>query len=83
MTAHIVHPRIREYGLADGCPRCAEHAEAPWNTLDDRNLADLAERAVWRSPVRSHTEGLALDRVRELCRAYHRVDLVLRAYIRS
>ncbi len=65
MTAHAVHPDSHENGLADGCPRCAEHAENPLASLDARNLRELVRRAVEDEPARSEAEALATARVRE------------------
>ena len=44
MNSHNHPPAIKEHGLQDDCPRCAEHAEHPGYSLDDRNLRDLVER---------------------------------------
>jgi hypothetical protein len=44
MSAHNHPPAIREHGLQDDCPRCAEHAEHPELSLDTGNLRDLTER---------------------------------------
>jgi len=40
MASHAYHEDTHEFGLADDCPRCAEHAAHPV-TLDDQNLAAL------------------------------------------
>lgn len=63
MTAHNVHPSIRENGLADGCPRCAEHAERPFDGLDDGNLENLMDRIVDKSDSRSTNEAMAMGKV--------------------
>lgn len=69
MTAHAPHPDTHEHGLQDGCPRCAEHAERPWATLDGGNLAALVRRTVDREPARSATEARAIGNVRDVLQA--------------
>jgi len=44
MTSHTAHPDTLEAGLADGCPRCAEHAESPLTGLDRPHIEDLWKR---------------------------------------
>ena len=69
MSIHTMHPDSHEHGLADDCPRCAEHAEDPFATLDDRNLGLLVERtSLWMldapdSLPRSVVEQLAMRKV--------------------
>ena len=46
MTIHTVHPDSHTHGLADDCPRCAEHAEDPVSTLDGDNLRRIVRLAV-------------------------------------
>ena len=46
MSTHTIHEDISSHGLADGCPRCAEHAEDPIRDLDRGNLRDLVSLAV-------------------------------------
>ena len=46
MAMHTFHPDSHEHGLADDCPRCAEHAEHPFESLDRLNLAALATRTI-------------------------------------
>ena len=46
MAADSSHPDSHTHGLADDCPRCAEHAEHPIQSLDERNLARLMAVAV-------------------------------------
>jgi len=41
MTTHIDHPDSHENGLADGCPRCEEHAQRPEDNLDAQNVRRL------------------------------------------
>ena len=63
MTTHIVHPSIRENGLADGCPRCGEHAERPFEGLDDGDMESLIDRVVDRATPRSTQEAIAMAQV--------------------
>ena len=44
MVAHARHPDSHEHGLADDCPRCAEHAANPFVGLDAENLTKLYDR---------------------------------------
>ena len=44
MTSHTKHPDSHTHGLADDCPRCTEHAEHPFESLDDGNLRELIGR---------------------------------------
>jgi hypothetical protein len=68
MTLHRDHPDIHDHGLADECPRCAEHALAPQTSLDSRLLADLRARLAHGRPARSQNEAIALLRLRETAR---------------
>lgn len=75
MTAHAPHGSIREEGLADDCPRCAEHAERPFDGLDDSNLETLIAMVVSDEPPRSDSERLAMYKVQgamNLARALRR-----------
>lgn len=66
MASHEYHPDSHEHGLADGCARCREHSEHPFETLDDRMLLALYERTLlWRvgargGEARSENEGAAM-----------------------
>lgn len=60
MTTHSYHPDSHEYGLADGCPRCDEHARNPEQGLDSRNIANLRERIDKGLEPRSNNEKLAM-----------------------
>lgn len=64
MSAHTLHPSIRDHGLADNCPSCAEHAEHPVLTLDDGNLRQLLYLTMrWmrdEDVARSDTELVAM-----------------------
>jgi hypothetical protein len=63
MTAHIGHPSIRENGLDDGCPRCKEHAERPFDGLDDGNMEVLIDRIADVLDPRSKNEAIAMYRI--------------------
>ncbi|KKM88667.1 hypothetical protein LCGC14_1256380 [marine sediment metagenome] len=60
MATHSDHPSIRDNGLADGCPRCKEHAEYPFEGLDDGNLESLIDRLASRADSRSVNEDNAM-----------------------
>lgn len=62
---HTTHEEIREHGLADGCPRCEEHAQDPFRSLDDGNLNELLIRAENDERPRSQNEGIAMNKVRD------------------
>ena len=65
---HTVHPDTHEFGLADRCPRCREHAEEPWAGLDFDLLINLMQRLDAGDSPRSLNEGLAMDAIRTLLR---------------
>ena len=58
-TVHSLHPDVYEYGLADGCERCHEHALHPRMSLDEPLLKQLREIVETGAPARSKTEQLA------------------------
>lgn len=60
MASHTFHPDTHEHGLADGCPRCDEHAERPWVGLDAENLENLRDRIANALPARSDNEARAM-----------------------
>jgi hypothetical protein len=70
METHSIHPPIRERGLADECPRCAEHAETLLD-LDNANLRALVFRTRgWMADEpdcfpRSRTELKAMQKVED------------------
>lgn len=61
MTVHSYHPDSHTHGLADGCPRCAEHAAHPAASLDGENLRALAERIAEGLVPRSENERRAME----------------------
>lgn len=60
MTVHTFHPDSHEHGLADDCPRCAEHAAHPRQSLDLANLRALSDRIIRQLPPRSENEATAM-----------------------
>ena len=64
MASHTYHPDTHQYGLAEGCPRCEEHAEHPLTSLDEENITMLRLRVLegWRP--RSENERKAMEAVR-------------------
>jgi len=60
MSVHTFHPDTHEHGLVDGCPRCAEHAEHPFESLDSRNLQALIARVEDEADARSDNEARAM-----------------------
>ncbi len=60
VSIHSVHPSIRENGLADGCPRCEEHAESQFEGLDEGNMESLIDRLASRADPRSINEDNAM-----------------------
>lgn len=73
-TTHTIHEDISSHGLADGCPRCEEHAEQPIRDLDRSNLCDLVSMAVDRSiRPRSGTEERAVATVLNAMEQFGRI----------
>jgi hypothetical protein len=60
MAQHTYHPDSHEHGLADDCPRCAEHAADPVAGLDTALLANLHDRIRRDLPGRSANERTAM-----------------------
>lgn len=60
MSMHTFHPFSHEHGLADGCPRCEEHATHPFESLDRHNLSELIRRVKENLPARSRAEADAM-----------------------
>ena len=56
MSSHIYHPDSLEVGLVDGCPRCEEHAEHPFESLDNEHLVQLFNR-VMANPRSGRTQN--------------------------
>jgi hypothetical protein len=61
---HTFHPDTHTHGLADGCPRCTEHAQHPEASLDDRNLAELRIRLKYGLEARSSNESIAMTNLK-------------------
>lgn len=60
MASHTFHPDTHTHGLADGCPRCDEHAERPEVGLDAENLWVLRDRMLRGVGPRSKNERRAM-----------------------
>ena len=60
MTIHAPHPDTHTHGLADNCPRCAEHAEDLLKSLDTENLRSLVRRLNNDWQPRSDNEARAM-----------------------
>jgi hypothetical protein len=61
MAIHTFHPDTHAHGLADGCPRCNEHAAHPLSSLDEVNLTMLRIRIEEGLQARSENEAKAMD----------------------
>lgn len=64
MSTHIAHDVISATGLHDYCPRCEEHADDPFSSLDDSVIASLVRRVLNGGPARSENEATAMGHVR-------------------
>jgi hypothetical protein len=73
MSTHTVHADIFHHGLADDCPRCKEHASAPFADLDDGVLAHLVNRITRGQPPRSEVEATAMGNIRTTLHAEERL----------
>lgn len=58
MTIHAYHEDTHTHGLADDCPRCAEHAEYPLEGLDRENIQRLI-----RGDIHTRTDAAAAARL--------------------
>lgn len=63
---HTNHPGIKEAGLDDNCERCTEHAEHPFDSLDDSNIAFLAEMVLSGKHARSSNERRAMNTIQHV-----------------
>ena len=79
MSIHTFHPDTHEFGLADNCPRCEEHANHPLAGLDDSNLRELLRRIEERLLNRSINEGIAMAQLRDVLVQVERLDEVRQA----
>ena len=61
MASHSLHPDSHAHGLADGCPRCDEHAKDPLAGLDNENIGVLAKRIALGWTPRSTNERKAME----------------------
>ena len=76
MASHTFHPDSHEFGLADGCPRCDEHAKEPFLSLDDVNLRELVRAVKGDEEPRSLNEDDAMAHVAIALRQAARLDVV-------
>ena len=60
MAMHNLHPDLATCGLADGCPRCEQLADAPFARLDDAMLGALIDRCEAGEDARSDNERRAM-----------------------
>jgi len=79
MATHTEHPDSHQYGLADDCPRCAEHAKDPGLGLDNANLSKLIQRVEEDLPPRSHNEAIAMAYIKGVQQFSERVERLLGA----
>lgn len=63
MTMHSFHPDTHEHGLADDCPRCAEHAAHPIQSLDHENLRRIMELALDQGRAATYHDQVAAAQV--------------------
>ena len=77
MSTHTLHPPTHEHGLADDCPRCAEHAEHPLDSLDLENQRNLLQRVNLDWPARSENEARAMLNLERSLRESGRLSLLL------
>lgn len=66
MTTHTAHEDVHTHGLADGCPRCAEHAYEPFVSLDETTLRNLVRRVYDGESGRSDYEDMAMINVKQM-----------------
>lgn len=63
MASHGPHPDSHTHGLADGCPRCQEHAEHPERGLDRDNI-----RRLLRGEIHTTLDEIAANRLQDALR---------------
>lgn len=63
MATHTLHPDVHQYGLADDCPRCDQHAEHPLVSLDEQNITMLKLRIIEGWTPRSKNEARAMEKI--------------------
>jgi hypothetical protein len=79
MALHSSHGTTLLIPLVDGCPRCEQHAQHPFDSLDDAHLRQLTERVLaWMSyksdsSPRSNNERLAMRQIEDVIRKYRRL----------
>lgn len=71
------YPDSHEYGLADDCPRCEQHARDPLRGLDDDNVTNLLWRVETGQPPRSTNEAIAMAHIRDAIAVHDRLSSYL------
>lgn len=75
MSTHNHPASIFQHGLADGCDRCDELADRPFDGMDDVNIGSLIDRIKDENFSRSMNEDNAM---REVGRAMARASVMWR-----
>ena len=76
VSTHTLHPDSHSHGLADDCPRCAEHAEHPLDSLDLENQRNLLARINLEWAPRSENEARAMANLERAMRDAGRLSLL-------
>lgn len=63
--------------LYDGCDRCAEHADHPWDSLDDDNVRKLLAQFDVRGVVSEQPTATQQRAVETLAREYQRASRIV------
>lgn len=83
MTSHAYHefdtPNVV---LHDGCPRCEEHAERPWDTLDGHQFLRLMNLAIeynfggsLKRP-QTHNDRVAVENLYSVLKTLDRLGMI-------
>ena len=80
MSNHTYHQDVYRFGLADDCPRCYEHAQKPWESLDEHMLSNLRDRIYQDLPARSQNEDIAMSNLALHDRQAHKAPTELERY---
>lgn len=73
MAIHSVHPDIPGAVLFDDCERCREHADNPFDSLDDGNLTKLALAVKRDTDAVTNNDRLARYNIYHVIQKYHRL----------
>jgi len=75
MSSHTLHPDSHTHGLADDCPRCAEHADDPFASLDANNLRMLYDRTLqWMDDAQVPRSQAELEAMRVVEITIYRIE---------